>query len=183
MTWVIWAIIVGLANVALRQLSYMWFAVDHPVRQTVDGERRGPERYHLGFLPEPVKDGHRALWPSWKREMFGLFPSKPKRLSNITVYCLGSIDQDGVKTAPLGVTSRLTNAQERTLATRHKPSGKAYLNDTMSGVTAIFYWTGSGVDAVSFLSEEDAMTACPKLVRFTPEALRELDPVLLHFPR
>ena len=118
--------------------------------------------------------------------MFGLFRSKPTltRLANITVYYLSSIDEQGnAKASPLGKIPRLTDEQEGVIQRTHQPQGTSYLNDTLNGVTAILYWNGPGVEAVSFLSAQDAHTACPGLVEFSLESLRQLDPFLTHFPR
>ena len=116
--------------------------------------------------------------------VFGLFRSKPKRLPNITVYYLSSLDEQGnCRTSPLGVVPRLTDEQERLVQQRHNPLGKGYLDDTLNGVSAILSWTGQDVDAVNFLSIEDARLAFPDLLEFPPEDLQELDPVFRHFPR
>jgi hypothetical protein len=116
--------------------------------------------------------------------VFGLFRPKLKRLGNITVYCLSGFDEQGnARASPLGIVSRLTDEQERAIQERHRPRGEAYLQDALNGVSVIVYWTGQGVDAVSFLSVEDARAACPDLAEFQPEDLNQLDRVLTHFPR
>ena len=116
--------------------------------------------------------------------MFGLFQPKPKRIANITAYCLSRIDEQGNASAsPMGVVPRLSDEQERTIRERHLPQGETYLNDTLNGVSVILHWVGHGVDAVSFLSVEDARVAYPGLIQFSPEDLDQLDRVLTHFPR
>ena len=104
---------------------------------------------------------------SWLSRLRG----KPKRLPNITVYALSAIIEGNVKSSPLG-----------TIRDKHRPVGPAYINECINGWSVILYWATEGIDAVSFLSADDA-GAFPGFNAIPDADLAKLDGSLDHFPR
>jgi len=105
-----------------------------------------------------------------------------KRLANISVYYMSAIVDGDVKASPIGIIPRFSAAYEKTIREAHRPAGTCYVNETIEGVSVIFYWAADKIEAVSFLSADDAR-AFPGF-REIPEAdLAVLDRGLAHFPR
>ena len=65
---------------------------------------------------------------------------------------------------------------------KHRPVGAAYINETINGVSAILFWSGERVDAISFLSADDARVF-PGFKPFDTDDLAKLDGMPAHFPR
>lgn len=107
---------------------------------------------------------------------------KPKRLTNITVYALSAIIDGNVKASPLGTIPRFSNSYEKTIRDKHHPARSSYINESINGSSVILYWATEGVDAVSFLSADDAR-AFPGFSAIPDADLAKLDSVLAHFPR
>jgi hypothetical protein len=105
---------------------------------------------------------------------------KPERLPNIAVYCLRSIDQHGnARTAAIGVMPRFSTEYEKTIRDKHKPIGTIYINDNIGNVSFVLAWMNDRIEAVSFLSEEQARAAAG----FIAFEDNQFDSVLTHFPR
>lgn len=107
---------------------------------------------------------------------------KPKRLPNITVYALSAIIDGNVKASPLGTIPRFSDSYEKTIRDKHRPVGRAYINESINGSSVILYWATEGVDAVSFLSADDAR-AFPGFNAIPDADLAKLGSALVHFPR
>ncbi len=107
---------------------------------------------------------------------------QPKRLPNITAYCLSAVVNGEAKSSPLGVVPRLSDECEDKIRMKQKPVGTAYINDTINGVSVILCWTGERVEAISFLSVDDAQ-AFPGFRPFDTDDLVKLNAALTHFPR
>jgi hypothetical protein len=107
---------------------------------------------------------------------------KPERLRNIAAYYLSAIIDGTGKSKPLGFVPRFTDDIEDALREKHKPVGQCYLNETLYGDSAILYWNGDKVEAISFLSEVEAR-AFPGFEEIPAADLVALDSMLGHFPR
>ena len=105
------------------------------------------------------------------------------RQPNITVYYVNAIIDGNVNASPLGIIPRLSDEYEQQIKRKHRPVGTTYINETIDGVSVILCWTGRGVDAISFLSIDDARAAFPAIREFPAADLVRLDSVLPHFPR
>ena len=115
---------------------------------------------------------------SWLSRLRG----KPKRLPNITVYALSAIIEGNVKSSPLGTIPRFSDSYEKAIRDKHRPVGPAYINECINGWSVILYWATEGIDAVSFLSADDA-GAFPGFNAIPDADLAKLDGSLDHFPR
>ena len=104
-----------------------------------------------------------------------------KRLPNIAVYYVSAIVDGDVKAAPLGMIPRFSEDYENSIKAKHHPNGATYVGDTLNGTTVILFWNIDRVDAVSFLSADDAR-AFPGFSQFSDEDLPKLGRVLFHFP-
>ena len=107
---------------------------------------------------------------------------RPKRLSNITVYYLRAVIDGDAKASPLGIAPRFSDDYERSIREKHRPKGTAYLNENINGVSVILFWNSHGIDAIAFLSADEAL-AFPRFSKLPDDALAKLDSVLKHFPR
>jgi hypothetical protein len=107
---------------------------------------------------------------------------KDKRLPNITVYYISKIIDGIVYATPLGVMPRLSDEYENVIRDKYKPKGETYINETINEVTVILFWNVDRIDAISFLSADDAVRFSG-VTKFPDDALAKLDGVLTHFPR
>jgi hypothetical protein len=104
---------------------------------------------------------------------------QPKRLPNITVYYMRAVVDGDAKASPLGIIPRFSDDYENRIRDKHHPVGTAYIHERIDGASVILFWATDRIDAVCFLSVDEAR-AFPALVEF-PD--KELDSVLNHFPR
>ena len=106
----------------------------------------------------------------------------PERMANVTVYGLSAVIEGNAYSIPLGTAPRFTDEQERQWREKHKPSGVCYITENVNGVGAILFWSLDRVDAISFLSADDAR-AYPGFRMIPAAHLLKLDSALEHFPR
>jgi hypothetical protein len=104
------------------------------------------------------------------------------RLSNITVYYLRAVIDGDAKSSPLGLVPRFSGEYENDIWLKHNPQGTAYINGVIDGTTVILFWNIDRVDAVNFLSADEAR-AFPGFDKIPDDDLAKLDSVLNHFPR
>jgi hypothetical protein len=107
---------------------------------------------------------------------------RPKRLSNITVYYLSAVIDGDAKSSPLGIVPRFSDDYENSIRQKHSPKGGTFINEVINGTTVILFWNIDRVDAVSFLSADQAR-AFPGFSKIPDDDLAKLDSVLNHFPR
>jgi hypothetical protein len=112
--------------------------------------------------------------------MFGF--GKSKRQPNILVYALSAIVDGAAKSAPLGFMPRFSDAYEKRIRAQHQPKKSSFVNDTIAGTAVILFWGDSGIDAVNFLSADEARTS-PGFTAIPDDDLAKFDSVFTHFPR
>lgn len=81
---------------------------------------------------------------------------KTDRSPNITAYVLSSISNGRARALRLGIIPPFADSYERTIRDKHRPAEPSYINDTIIGVSVILYWTAARVDAICFLSADEA---------------------------
>lgn len=118
--------------------------------------------------------------------MFNFLRKKPKRLTNITVYCLSEIVDGIAYSSPIGIMPRFSDEYEKELNNKHQPKPEfdacSYIDEELNDSAVILFWQNGNVDAISFLSEKDAR-AYSGFAPFPEEDLAMLDKALKHFPR
>jgi hypothetical protein len=108
------------------------------------------------------------------------FLKRPKRLTNIAVYCVSHIVEGDVKARPIGVMPRFTDEYEKAIREKHKLRGRTIIGEQMGDASILLSWTSTKtIDAVCFIIEKEAR-AVPGFIEFEDNTL---DPVLTHFPR
>ncbi len=112
--------------------------------------------------------------------MFGF--GKPKRQPNILVYALSAVVDGNAKSSPLGFMPRFSDAYERQIRDQYRPEKESFVNDTIEGLAVILFWGESGIDAVNFISAEEAR-AFPGFTPIPEDDLGKFDSVFTHFPR
>jgi hypothetical protein len=65
---------------------------------------------------------------------------------------------------------------------KHHPAASSYISEQLNGVGTILFWATEEIDAIAFLSADDAR-AFPGFGAFPDADLAKLDTVLTHFPR
>lgn len=112
--------------------------------------------------------------------MFGF--GKSKRQPNILVYVLKAIVDGYAKASPLGLMPRFSDDYEKSVRKKHRPRQSSFVNDTIDGVSVILFWGAGGVEAVCFLSADEAR-AFPGFTAIPEDDLANFDGVFTHFPR
>jgi hypothetical protein len=107
---------------------------------------------------------------------------KPEKTRNIVVYYLSAIVDGNMKASPLGCVPRLPLDYEAHIRSEHSPREGAYINQQLHGFPVILFWTNDGIDAMAFLSLDQAKKF-PGLIEFGPDDLTVFDHGLAHFPR
>jgi hypothetical protein len=107
---------------------------------------------------------------------------KPQKTANIVVYYLSAIVEGDAFSSPLGCMPRFPPDYEARVRRDHSPHEGAYINEQLHGASVILFWTNDGIDAVSFLSVEEAKK-CHDLREFSAADLAVLEQGLTHFPR
>ena len=105
-----------------------------------------------------------------------------KKLPAVIVYHLNVIVNGDAKTLPIGIIPRFSKDYEAEIRKTHDPSGASYINVQFGDTAAILFWANDGIDAISFLSAEDAR-AFPGFSPFPDGYLARVDRELTQFPR
>jgi hypothetical protein len=107
---------------------------------------------------------------------------QPKGPQNIPVYYVSAIVDGNVKASPLGTIHRFSDDFENAIKRKHHPRGTAYINENINEVSVILFWNADRVDAISFLSADEARIF-PSFNKIPDEDLSKMDKILIHFPR
>jgi len=107
---------------------------------------------------------------------------RPKKTANLVVYALTAIVDGDAKATPLGKAPRFARSYEEAIKRKHRPAESSFISEQIGTNAVILFWTNDGVDAVSFLSREEA-ESFPGYSALPPDVLSELDTHLRHFPR
>lgn len=106
-----------------------------------------------------------------------------RRSPNILAYYISGFTTEGqAQASPLGAVPRLSDMYESEIRKKHRAGGSGYINDTLNGISVILFWTGDRVDAISFLSADQAREF-PGFKALDANVLAKLDSILTHFPR
>ena len=102
-----------------------------------------------------------------------------ERSANISACYMSALIEWEAKATPLGVIPRFSDDYEARVKAEHDPEPNSYIDDIANGVSVILFWGRRGIDAVCFLSADDAK-AFPGFAEFSDD---RLDSALNHFPR
>ena len=107
---------------------------------------------------------------------------RPKKTANLIVYVLMEEKDGNLFTRPFGKAPRFDRSYEETIKIKHNPHNEAFIGEDIDGISIILHWKNDGIDAISFLSLEQA-EHFPGYSALRADVLKDLDPYLRHFPR